>query len=76
MHPDLSPHLHSEECNQLIRKLQECHEENRVGRVFGVCNALDASVLKCLRKERADNARQNREAAELKRAKWRQKPEE
>lgn len=64
MHPDLSLHLHSEECVVLIQKLQECHETNKIGKIFGACNEIDNLLTLCLKKERAENARKNRNKVE------------
>lgn len=64
MHPDLSPHLHSEECVILIQKLQKCHENNKIGKFFGACNEIDYLLTLCLKNERKENARKNRTKAE------------
>ncbi|CAG0898202.1 unnamed protein product [Darwinula stevensoni] len=59
MHPDLSPHLHSPECNTLIAELQKCHKENKFKKYFGVCNRLDTAMNRCLKEELEQNRRRN-----------------
>ncbi|XP_073990095.1 COX assembly mitochondrial protein 2 homolog isoform X3 [Rhodnius prolixus] len=51
MHPDLSPHLHTEECNILISKLKDCHTNNKISKFFGACSEADRELLRCLKKE-------------------------
>ncbi len=54
MHSDLSLHLHSEECREVIKKLLKCRADNPVRKFVGVCNQFDLAVDRCLKKERKE----------------------
>ncbi|XP_071490854.1 COX assembly mitochondrial protein 2 homolog [Diadema antillarum] len=67
MHPDLSPHLHTEECNAIIRQLLNCHKEHPVKKFIGACDEYNTAMNKCFKKEYHIRLQANKEKTEARR---------
>ncbi|PSN63492.1 UPF0287-domain-containing protein [Corynespora cassiicola Philippines] len=67
----MHPHLHTEEnqknCADVIAALDECHARGFMHKVFGNCTEAKYKVNMCLRAQRLERTRQNRENAKEKR---------
>ncbi|XP_031633294.1 COX assembly mitochondrial protein 2 homolog [Contarinia nasturtii] len=71
MHPDLSPHLHTDECNKIVQELFACRKEHSFLKFFGKCNGPYDRMLACMKKERVakrdSNAQNAKEQQALRR---------
>ncbi|KAF2730178.1 UPF0287-domain-containing protein [Polyplosphaeria fusca] len=66
----MHPHLHTEEnknCADVIAALDECHARGFLWKVFGNCTDAKHKVNMCLRAQRLERTRLNREVAREKR---------
>ena len=65
MHSPLDAHLHTAECNEIIKKLVECHKVNGKWKqwALGTCEDLDTQMRRCTKEERLRNIKENQKLA-------------
>lgn len=63
MHTDLSPHLHTDECNNIINLLRQCRIDHPATKWIGKCNPEYDEMTKCLKRERLARRKKNFEAS-------------
>ncbi|KAK2626744.1 hypothetical protein QTJ16_003919 [Diplocarpon rosae] len=73
----MHPHLHTKDntaCEEVMTALDECHARGFLWASMGMCNDAKTKVNKCLRAQRLERTKANREKTKAKnqeiRAKW------
>ncbi|KAE9979771.1 hypothetical protein EG328_000709 [Venturia inaequalis] len=62
----MHPPLHTKDntnCEEVMQALDECHARGFLFKATGGCNSAKTAVNKCLRAERLDRTKQNRDKA-------------
>lgn len=59
MHTDLSRHLHTAKCNEIIEMFLKCHEDNPLKKFLGYCDVEERQMRRCLKEERLEKRRIN-----------------
>ena len=72
MHPSLQLHLHSDECQRVIKALLACHQAHPARRYVGACNQLKLALNRCLQDEYVRRRSANQDQAQERRARARQ----
>ncbi|KAG9233245.1 cytochrome c oxidase biogenesis protein Cmc1-like protein [Amylocarpus encephaloides] len=65
----MHPHLHTKDntaCEEVMSILDECHARGFLWKSMGMCNSAKTAVNKCLRAQRLERTRVNREVAKKK----------
>ncbi|KAI9736893.1 MAG: hypothetical protein M1818_005944 [Claussenomyces sp. TS43310] len=66
----MHPHLHTKDnkaCEEVMTILDECHARGFLWKAVGMCNNAKTNVNRCLRAQRLERTKANREAAKVKR---------
>jgi len=69
----MHPHLHTKDnraCEEVMILLEECHARGFLWKAFGNCNDAKKNVNICLRAERLERSRLNREKAKVRREQY------
>ncbi|PUU81160.1 hypothetical protein B9Z19DRAFT_1077761 [Tuber borchii] len=67
MHPHLNRTDNDGSCAEVTRILEECHARGFMWKAIGMCNGAKHNLNMCLRAERLERTKKNREAAKDKR---------